>query len=156
MVFRVLAIGKLRDTAIRAACDDYLGRARRYFRMEVREVTGRPRGTSPAERRRAEAAALLAGLSPDGTTVALTRAGRSEDSARFARRMATWQQAGRDVTFLIGGAFGLDPTVLARCDARISLSALTLPHELARLVLLEQLYRAATILNGEPYHKGSA
>ena len=85
----------------------------------------------------------------------MTRAGRSEDSARFAGRVAGWQRAARDVALLIGGAFGLDPAVLGQCDAQLSLSPLTLPHELARLVLLEQLYRAGTILKGEPYHKGS-
>jgi 23S rRNA (pseudouridine1915-N3)-methyltransferase len=156
MIVRVLAVGKLRDANMRAACEDYLGRARRYFRVEVREMAPRPRGSTPAERRRTEGAALVAALPRDGNVVALTRAGRAEDSARFARRLASWQTTGRDLSFLIGGAFGLDAAVIERCDARLSLSPLTLPHELARLVLLEQLYRAGTILRGEPYHKGSA
>ncbi len=156
MIIRLLAVGRVRDAAITAACGEYLARARRYFRLEVREVTGRARGSSPAERRRAEATALLAALAPGGTTVALTRGGRGDDSARFARRVAGWQQAGRDVTLVVGGAFGLDATILDRSDVALSLSALTLPHELARLVLLEQLYRAGTILKGEPYHKGAA
>src|SRR5947209_7585680 len=66
-----------------------------------------------------------------------------------------WPREARDVAFVIGGATGLDPAVFDRCDGRLSLSTWTLPHELARLVLLEQIYRAGTILRGEPYHKGS-
>ena len=155
MVIRVLAVGKLRDAAIRDACEDYLGRARRYFRVEVQEVANRPKGKTPAERTRAEGWALLGAIPPGAATIAMTRAGRSEDSARFAGRVAGWQRAARDVALLIGGAFGPDPAVLGQCDAQLSLSPLTLPHELARLVLLEQLYRAGTILKGEPYHKGS-
>ena len=155
MLVRVLAVGKLRDGNIRAACEDYLARARRYFRVEVREVVSRRGGKTPRERQRAEGTALLAALPQDGTLVAVTRGGRAESSDRFARRLSAWQTSGRDLSFLIGGAFGLDAALLERCDARLSLSPFTLPHELARLVLLEQLYRAGTILQGEPYHKGS-
>lgn len=154
MVFRVLAVGKLRDPGVRASCDNYLERVRRYFRVEVREVTARGRSGGAAERLRAEGRALLGALPHACTVIALTRTGRAEDSARFARRVAACQHAGRDTTLVIGGAFGLDAAVVARSDTQLSLSPLTLPHELARLVLLEQLYRAATILNGEPYHKG--
>lgn len=68
--------------------------------------------------------------------------------------LAAWRARGTDVAFLIGGAYGLPSHVLQRCDARMSLSSLTLPHEMARLVLLEQLYRATTIIQGTPYHKG--
>lgn len=154
MVVRVLAVGKLRDPGVRASCDDYLARVRRYLRVEVREVTARGHGGPAAERLRAEGRALLGALPRDCTVIALTRTGRAEDSNRFARRVGAWQQAGRDTALVIGGAFGLDAAVVERSDAQLSLSPLTLPHELARLVLLEQLYRAATILNGEPYHKG--
>jgi len=155
MVVHVLAVGKLRDANIRAACGDYLSRGRRYFRIEVHEVVARKTGDSPQERRRAEGDALLAAIPKDSTSLALTRTGRAEDSARFARRVAGWQRSGRDVALVIGGAYGLDSTLTERFDSRISLSPLTLPHELARLVLLEQLYRAGTILKGEPYHKGT-
>lgn len=155
MVIHVLAIGKLRDANLRSACADYLARAQRYFRVEVRELVVRKRGTTPGDARQAEAAALAGALPRESTSLALTRTGREEDSPRFARRVAAWQRSGRDVSLLIGGAFGLDPALMDQCDARISLSPLTLPHELARLVLLEQLYRAGTILKGEPYHKGT-
>ncbi len=92
---------------------------------------------------------------PDGArTVALTRRGRRCSSEDFARRLGTWQREARDVALVIGGAHGLDAEVLETADDRLRLSSLTLPHDLARLVLLEQLYRACTILRGEPYHKG--
>jgi 23S rRNA (pseudouridine1915-N3)-methyltransferase len=71
----------------------------------------------------------------------------------LARRLARWQARGQDVALVIGGADGLAPAVLERAAERLSLSRLTLPHRLARLVLVEQLYRAVTILRGEPYHK---
>lgn len=155
MIVHVLAVGKLRNAGIRSACDDYLTRARRYFRIEVREVAGRASKRGPRETTTAEGKALLAALPENSTVVALTRAGRAEDSTRFAGRVAAWQRSGRDVALLIGGAFGLDDSVLQRSDAHLSLSPLTFPHEMARLVLLEQLYRAGTILKAEPYHKGS-
>lgn len=97
---------------------------------------------------------MLAAL-PGGTrVVALTRAGRAESSPDFARRLAGWQRKAQDVAFVIGGACGLDRRVLERSEIHLSLSAMTLPHELARVILLEQLYRATTILAGTPYHKG--
>lgn len=157
MVLRVVAVGRVRDAALREACARYASRAARYFRLEVVEVRDAGRGArDPAAARRAEAAALAAAV-PDGSRlVALTRAGRAESSEAFAQRVARWREEARDVALLLGGAFGLDPRLLDRCDDTLSLSALTLPHELARLVLLEQLYRAGTILRGEPYHKGGA
>jgi 23S rRNA (pseudouridine1915-N3)-methyltransferase len=84
----------------------------------------------------------------------LTRNGPSETSEAFADRLATWKTDGRDVALVVGGAFGLDDGLREEAEATLGLSPMTLPHELARAVLLEQLYRADTILRGEPYHKG--
>jgi 23S rRNA (pseudouridine1915-N3)-methyltransferase len=86
--------------------------------------------------------------------VALTRTGESWTSRDLAELTARWDQEGRDVAFAIGGADALPAEVLARAERRWSLSALTLPHDLARLVVYEQLYRAFTIRRGEPYHRG--
>jgi 23S rRNA (pseudouridine1915-N3)-methyltransferase len=86
--------------------------------------------------------------------VALSRSGRQLDSRAFAAALDQWRQDPQDLAFLIGGAYGLGDAVQDRCDDAIRLSDLTLPHELARLVLLEQIYRGNTILKGEPYHKG--
>jgi 23S rRNA (pseudouridine1915-N3)-methyltransferase len=154
MVVHVLATGRLPSAALRAACDEYAERFGRFGRLTLREVRAGPAHASPSERRRAEGERLLAAVPRGARTVALSRSGEAETSDGLARRLQAWRMAATDVAFLIGGAYGLSPQVLARCDARISLSALTLPHEIARLVLLEQLYRAATMLQGTPYHKG--
>jgi 23S rRNA (pseudouridine1915-N3)-methyltransferase len=83
---------------------------------------------------------------------ALDRTGKQMSSAQLAKWLEDRRQAGRDVWFVIGGAFGLDTEVLERADHRLSLGEATLPHQLARVVLLEQLFRAHKIINGEPYH----
>ena len=147
MVFHILAVGRVRDAALREACEKYASRAERYFKLKIVEVRD-------ADTRRLEGEALLRKIPPGTTAVALTREGESEDSPGFADRMTRWQRDAHDVFFVIGGAGGLDAAVLARCDGKLSLSRWTLPHELARVVLLEQIYRAGTILKGEPYHKG--
>lgn len=151
----VAAVGRVKDAALRDACDRYAARVRRYLRLEVREVrSGSRPDADAAGARRIEGAALLAALPVEAAIVALTRAGTPLSSEGFANRLAGWRDRARDVAFVIGGTHGLAEHLLGRADERLSLSALTLPHELARLVLLEQLYRACTILRGEPYHKG--
>lgn len=137
---------------------DYEERARRYWRFRAVEVEPGPgrgaRGTPP-EVLKAEGARLVAQLPDKGEVVAMTRGGTAMDSRELAGFLQ--DQALRsvpDVIFVIGGAFGLGEEVLTRSTTRLSLSALTLPHELARLFLAEQLYRAGTISRNEPYHKG--
>ena len=153
----VLSIGAPRHPGLAAAIRDYESRAARYFDLESVEVQVRG-GTraDPAAVTRAEGDALLQRLPPDLESFALTREGRALDSRQLADRlgeMATYGLPG--AAFVIGGALGLDTSVLAACRHRLSLSSMTLPHELARLVLAEQLYRAGTLLRGEPYHKGA-
>lgn len=157
MVFHVVAVGRMRDTALRAACDEYLRRVGRTARIELHEVAeaGRAGGT-PALARRIEGERLQRAAPRDAVQVALTRGGRACTSEQFARRVGRWREGARDVAFLLGGAYGLPDGLLEHAGNALSLSPLTLPHELARLVLLEQLYRAGTILRGEPYHKGRA
>ncbi len=153
----VVAVGRVKDPAFRDACAEYERRIRRYFTFEIREAReAGTRARDPAAVRGAEAASLRKLVVAGSRTVALTRDGVAEPSLAFARRVGEWIAAARDVTVLLGGAHGLDRTVLQEADTRLSLSSFTLSHELARLVFLEQLYRACTILRGEPYHKGSA
>ncbi len=150
----ILAVGRLRP-AMREAADDYLRRLTRYAgvrEVEVREASREP--TVPAQRE-AEAARLTERTPAGSRVVALAREGKGWTSAELARRMDEWRLAARPVTFVLGGSHGLAAGLLQRADARWSLGSLTLPHELARVVVLEQLYRACTILRGEPYHKGS-
>jgi len=102
-----------------------------------------------------EEAARLEVKIPDRTTVvALAREGVGWSSRELARQLEGWLLQGRPLAFLIGGSSGLNSSVIARASARWSLGPLTFPHELARVILCEQLYRAFTILRGEPYHKG--
>lgn len=155
MRVRLLAVGRIRDPALRSACDQYADRICRYVRFATAEVRDAGRSDADADvARRTEAAALLRSIDATDVVVALTRMGDAETSEGLARWLQEWQLDARDATFVIGGAHGLADDLIARADRRLSLSTLTLPHELARLVLLEQLYRAGTILRGEPYHKG--
>jgi 23S rRNA (pseudouridine1915-N3)-methyltransferase len=140
MRYRVVAVGRLRDAALRAASDEYLGRLRRYARVEEHEVKDEAR---------------VLGAVPEGTRlVALSRGGEAWTSRDLAEQISRWELEGRDVAFAIGGADALPAAVLDRAGAVWSLSNLTLPHELARVIVYEQLYRAFTIRRGEPYHRG--
>jgi 23S rRNA (pseudouridine1915-N3)-methyltransferase len=141
MRYHLVAVGRLKQAGLRAACDEYLKRLRHYTRIEEREVKDEAR--------------LPEAVPGEARLVALSRTGESWTSADLARRTATWDQEGRDVALAIGGADGLPAPFLARAERVWSLSPLTLPHELARVVVLEQLYRAFTIRRGEPYHRGS-
>ena len=152
-----MAVGKVRG-AMEAPVSEYEERAGRYWKLDVVEVeAGAPGRGSPADRvKEAEAERILARI-PDGFTVlALTRTGMGMGSRELAELLeGEAVRSAPGVSFVLGGAFGLSPRVLERADRRISLSPMTLPHEMARLVLAEQLYRAGTILRGEPYHKGA-
>jgi len=154
MVLHIVAVGRVSDPALRAACADYATRVRRVWDLEIREVRSPAGRFSASERRRREGERLLEALPPSVPAVALMPNGRTDTSDGFARRLAGWQARGRDIAFVLGGADGLDPQVIRRCELALSLSPLTFPHELARLILLEQVYRGSTILRGTPYHRG--
>ncbi|HEX4474798.1 MAG TPA: 23S rRNA (pseudouridine(1915)-N(3))-methyltransferase RlmH [Polyangiaceae bacterium] len=138
MKFVVIAVGKQKSRELRAIADDYLSRLRRYVACDEREV---------------QAAADLSGAIPNGAfSVALEVRGEALTSPELAARLERWSSRDKGiVAFLIGGADGIPKDVSESAGARISLSSLTLPHRLARIVLLEQLYRSMTILRGEPY-----
>ncbi|MGH7474727.1 MAG: 23S rRNA (pseudouridine(1915)-N(3))-methyltransferase RlmH [Longimicrobiales bacterium] len=139
------------------AIGEYERRARRYWNLdivEVREERAR-KGLEANRVRAAEGRRLLERVPAGAVSVALTRQGEawsSEALAAFLQELAVGSRAG--AAFLIGGALGLAAEILETTDRRLSLGPLTLPHELARLLLSEQLYRAGTIVRGEPYHKG--
>jgi 23S rRNA (pseudouridine1915-N3)-methyltransferase len=157
MRLRLVAVGRPRG-AIAAAIGSYEERLARYFpyeAMEVREESHRGAGD---EQRvvREEGERLLARVPAGYRVVALDEGGRQLSSTELAGALGEGRlEASPGLALLIGGAYGLSEAVLQRAELRLSLSALTLPHELARLVLVEQLYRAGTILRGEPYHKAS-
>ena len=107
-----------------------------------------------AQRRMLEESIALANVIPDGAaTVLLDPRGEALDSNAFTKRLRGWNDGGRDVAFVIGGADGLAPTLSDRADLHLAFGALTWPHQLVRIMLLEQIYRAITILSGHPYHR---
>ncbi len=155
----LLAIGRLKDTAERGLADRYIGRFDHLGRGlglgPVEEVElGESRKDSTAGRRADEADAMLARV-PDGArVVALDAGGKQLSSEDFAALMGNWRDAGVARTcFMIGGPDGHGEAALRAADLALSLGRMTLPHGLARIVLAEQLYRAATILAGHPYHR---
>lgn len=153
MQVTLLAVGKLRP-AYREACDDYVRRLGRHQAIEEREVREAGRAGSVERQRAEEAERLLRHVAPATHVVLLDLDGRRWTSEQLAERLDGWRTAARDVALIIGGAVGVDQMVHARANETWSLGPLTLPHELARVVVAEQLYRAMTILRGEPYHKG--
>jgi 23S rRNA (pseudouridine1915-N3)-methyltransferase len=139
----VVAVGRVKDRPLRAAVDDYLARVRRYVPCDEIEVPDAP----PAKLAPALSRALAGAAS-----IALEVQGRQLTSQAFAAGVERWGSRGKGVVaFVIGGADGIPREVSEAADDRWSLSSLTFPHRLARLVLVEQLYRAMTILRGEPY-----
>jgi len=150
---RILAVGRDRSGLYQPAVEEYAARIGRYARFEIVEVPEARRHAGTPRAREEEAEALLARLGDRERVVALDERGKEHTSPELARRLAAWLAGGRDVALVIGGSDGLAPALLARAEERLSLSRLTLAHRLARLVLAEQLYRAFTILKGEPYHK---
>jgi 23S rRNA (pseudouridine1915-N3)-methyltransferase len=143
---------------VREAIEEYERRAGRYWSLDVVEVKAQKahKGTDDAEVRAAESERLRAQVSAGLEVIALTRTGDSWSSERLARFLGELAVRGRPgAAFLIGGALGLSDELLRTADRRMRLSTLTLPHDVARLLLAEQLYRAGTIVRGEPYHKGA-
>ncbi len=153
MKLRIIAVGKDRSGLYAPAVAEYAKRLGRYVRFEVVEVPEARRHAGTPRARDEEGEALLAKINPRERVVALDERGAEETSSAFARRVERWLAQGRDVALVVGGSDGLAPPVLARADETLALSRMTLAHRLARLVLVEQLYRAMTILRGEPYHK---
>ncbi|MGE5486203.1 MAG: 23S rRNA (pseudouridine(1915)-N(3))-methyltransferase RlmH [bacterium] len=133
----VYFVGKPKDPNARAMCEEYVKRTTRYFGCEMREV-------NPA---RFDAWARH----PSATKIVLDAAGRAFDSVAFTELLSKAEMQGRDLVFLIGGFDGPPASWIAQADMLLSLSPLTFPHELARVVLLEQIYRAATAMRGHPY-----
>jgi 23S rRNA (pseudouridine1915-N3)-methyltransferase len=155
MRLHLCAVGRLRAGPERDLVDDYLQRLDR---------TGRPLGLGPATEHEVEdrkgggmaaEAGLLARTLPDGATLCvLDERGKVMSSPEFSLTLAQWRDAGwQDAAFVIGGADGVDPVLRARADLVISFGRMVWPHMLVRVMLAEQLYRAATILAGSPYHR---
>ncbi len=153
MKLRVVAVGKDRSGLYAPAVEEYARRIGRYARFELVEVPEARRHAATPRASEEEAEAILARVGERERLVALDERGEEETSAAFARRVARWLERGQDVALVVGGADGLAPAIRERAAETLALSRMTLAHRLARLVLVEQLYRALTILRGEPYHR---
>lgn len=150
----VAAVGKPRDAALAAAIREYETRAARYWPLEVREVREEGGRSLAADQVREREGERLAAKVPVGAYVVVCeQGGLTMTSEEFAHWLQRRREAARDLAFVIGGAFGLGGAVRAPANAALALAPWTLPHEIARLVLAEQLYRAGTIVRREPYHK---
>jgi 23S rRNA (pseudouridine1915-N3)-methyltransferase len=147
---RLIAVGRMKPGPEAALFAQHNARLRPPLAVtEIPEA----RGASATEVRRREGEAILAALPASALAVALDLGGTAPTSEALAALVARWDEAGRPVCFLIGGAEGLDPAVLARAEHRLSLGPLTWPHFLVRGLLAEQLYRAQAIRGGHPYHR---
>jgi 23S rRNA (pseudouridine1915-N3)-methyltransferase len=150
----VAVVGKARNQALGEAIRDYEKRAARYWPLDVHEVREeRATGISVDKVREREGQRLADKLPDRAQTVTCDIKGRAFDSTQFAEFLQSAREQDRDLAFLIGGAFGLASDLTSKSSIKLSLAPWTLPHELARLVLVEQIYRAGTIVRGEPYHK---
>jgi 23S rRNA (pseudouridine1915-N3)-methyltransferase len=152
MRFRIIWPGKTKDARLRALIEDYTERLSHFVRCEVTELRelGRVDKTGIAK----ETKRISDGLRPGALTVLLDPDGSEWTSQQLAAQVRSWESSGiKEVAFVVGGPNGVAPELVARADKRWSLSRLTLTHEMARVLLLEQLYRAYTIVHGLPYQK---
>ena len=155
MKVRVIAVGTRPPAWVREACADYTRRLGSRLKLTLVEIEPGPRsaGQSPRKAIEAEARRLVTALRPDEWVVALDEHGTELSTRQLADWLGARMHDGRDLAFLIGGPDGFAAEVLARSDMSLSLSRLTLPHALVRVVLAEQLYRAISILTHHPYHR---
>lgn len=155
MLIRVLAIGTRMPSWVEAGVKDYVRRLGTEVRLRIEEVALGKRGANDDGVRAVadEARRLLAAIEDDDYVVALDVKGKGFTTADLARWLNERMNAGRDVVMLIGGPDGLADACLKRANLRLSLSALTLPHALVRVVLAEQIYRALSVLKNHPYHR---
>ncbi len=159
MKITIIAVGKLKERFWENACDEYLKRLRAYATMEIRELPDidphRVGGEMQARERESTAILqVMESFPPKTHTVLLAIEGAPRSSEQIAAHLEELRLDGTsDFAFIIGGSCGVDDRVAARVQERLSFGAITLPHNLARVVLLEQLYRAFKIIKHEPYHK---
>lgn len=150
MKFRFVWIGKTKDKNYRALQDEYLLRLSHFVKCDVVEI----RDSAPHETKEIEGKRILEKLNQSSFVCLLDVLGRKISSHELAKEVEKWQNAGtKEVSFVIGGSDGVSSEVAARADTMLSLSFLTFTHEMARVLVLEQLYRAYTIIKGFPYQK---
>ena len=159
MNIQILCVGKIKEDYFARGISEYLKRLSRYAKVEITEVEDEraPETLSAAEIavvKEREGARLSKFLREDAVKIVLAIEGKSMPSEEFAEKINRYGLAGQSrIDFVIGGSLGLDPAVIKQADLLLSFSRFTFPHQMMRLILLEQIYRAFRILGGEPYHK---
>ena len=154
MILKLIAVGTRMPDWVSVGFQEYAKRLPRQFALELLEVAPEKRRNVSADTaRRSEADRILAKVAATDHVVVLDEKGKTLNTKTLAQSLDDWRQLGRSLVFVIGGADGLDSQVRARANATLSLSAFTLPHGLARVVLAEQLYRAWSLLHNHPYHR---
>jgi len=154
----ILCVGKMKEKPYREMADEYLKRLSRFGKFEEIEVSDLPENTGSSaleeQVKAREGEALLSRIRPGDRVIALTIPGKKTDSLGLARHLQELRVSGVSrIVFVIGGSLGLGNNLLARADEEMSMSPMTFPHQLARVMLLEQLYRTEKIIAGERYHK---
>ena len=158
MAILIIGVGKLKEAWQRDACAEYMKRMKRFGPIEVKEISDQPEPDKPSEVlnqrvKDAEGKEILAQIKPTDRVVALCINGKNYDSEGFAEKIAQWTGDGRRLVLVIGGSLGLSDDVMKRADEKLSFSKMTFPHQLMRVILLEQIYRGFKINANERYHK---
>jgi 23S rRNA (pseudouridine1915-N3)-methyltransferase len=159
MNIRIVCVGKLKESYLKDAQKEYLKRLSRFCRIEVIEADEEkaPDDANASQEkkiRQKEAERIVKALGKNTTKIALALDGKEMDSLEFSREIKSFMTSGKsDLSFIIGSSTGLDESILNNADHKLCLSKMTFPHQLARIILLEQIYRAFKIINNETYHK---
>lgn len=159
MRFTCIAVGKIKEKFYRDAVEEYRKRLSRYCKLEILELPDEKtlEGAGAAEEaavREREGGRILKAIREDAYVIALAIEGKSLDSVELSQKLDNLGISGRShIVFVIGGSLGLSQAVMERADEAISFSRMTFPHQLMRVILLEQVYRSFRIMKGEPYHK---
>ena len=155
MKVRLLTVSQRQPAWVTDACAEYEKRLPRAWQFQLLEIKpeARTSGATTPRVQAAEAQRIRNAVPKGALLVALDERGESWSTEQFAEKIEGWQQLGRDLVLVIGGADGLDAEFRQHADHRLSLSRMVMPHGLVRVVIVEQLYRAATVIEGHPYHK---
>lgn len=159
MNIKILCVGKIKETFYQQAIAEYVKRLSRYCKLQIIEVADEKTPDRASEKeelqiKRMEGERLLKQIPDQAYVIGLAIEGKQFDSVKFSSKIENLGISGKSqIVFIIGGSLGLDQKVLDHCNEKISFSAMTFPHQLMRVILLEQIYRGYRILNHEPYHK---
>lgn len=159
MKITIITVGKVKESYFRGAIEEYSKRLSKYCKLEIVEVSDEktPDGASDIMENKIkekEGERILKHVKEDAYVIALAIEGKQLDSPQLAEKVNSLGIAGKShIQFIIGGSLGLHPSVLSRADYKLSFSKMTFPHQLMRVILLEQIYRSYRIISGEPYHK---